>query len=163
MKKAMWVLLVPMVTACVSMGDRLALTGPISEKNNGTHYVSTKIPLAVFAVLGGAIGGAIAGATGVTREQGRNDPDYRYSVQTANGNVWVVIDEDFAVGECVEIIPNRIGHRTEYLYGEAQLAHSSLCQPIPAITAAPVTAPAPATSDAVKPEAMPAATPAKSS
>jgi hypothetical protein len=58
----------------------------------------------------------------------QNAETHQYIVRTPRGQVIAQSDEEFPVGECVEVIPQTNGSGPAFRYGEATVVRSESCR-----------------------------------
>jgi len=121
-----FILLVSTLSACGAIGvydGDFRHLGVIEQKSTISRAGEPSKLLMAFGAIGGAIYGHTANST---------YPTNLYTVKTTEGeSVSAQTDDEFAIGDCVEVIPSReAGRARAYVYGSSRMVRSEQCKSI---------------------------------
>ena len=111
-----WLALVPL------LGCSTPTTEPVKSGYQGTvqkvfRVVRQSAEVPFMSRLRGAFGSAVA----------PNAETHQYVVRTPKGQIIAQSDEEFPVGECVQVIPQGDSTGPAFRYGEAEVVRSQSC------------------------------------
>jgi len=116
-----WLALLPLI-ACSSMKTQEPKTDRAYE---GTVQKAFRVVRQGADLPGMRLLGKLGGVLAPALRQ--NAETHQYVVRTPTGQVMAQSDEEFPLGECVQVIPQPDSSGPSFRYGEAQVVRSETC------------------------------------
>lgn len=116
-----WLALVPLI-ACSSMKNEVAsvrqgYAGTVQKVFRVVRQGADLPGMSFFGKSGAALASKLR----------QNGETHQYVVSTPKGQIIAQSDEEFPVGECVQVIPQGDSSGPAFHYGEAQVVRSQSC------------------------------------
>jgi hypothetical protein len=122
MARFAWLLLLPLAACAAVPADPPPAAGGyagIVQKVVRVVRRGADLPgMGLLGQLGGRLGSMLR----------QNEETHQYVVRTPRGQIIAQSDDEFPVGECVEVIPQTDRSGPAFRYGEAQVVRSDSCR-----------------------------------
>ena len=118
-------LLLPLAACASTPADRSAGGPSVDSRYAGTVQKVLQVVRQGADLPGMKFLGKVGGVLGPHLRQ--NSETHQYVVRTATGQIIAQSDSEFAVGDCVQVIPRPKASGPAFRYGEAEVVRSAGC------------------------------------
>ena len=116
-----WLALLPILAACAPVkgerADPRGYAGTVQKVLPVTRQGEDLPGIRLLGQVGNVIGPALR----------QSSETHQYVVRTTTGQIIAQSDEEFSVGDCVEVVPQSEAAGPAFRYGEAQIVKSDGC------------------------------------